>query len=368
MGALLAVPILLWLTAQVGSAPSSDFASLSAAAEQARQAGHPVEAIGLLRQALALQPDWKEGLWYLGGLYYGQDNYKGCRESLQRLVQLEPAGSAGWSMLGLCDYGAGQYDAALQHLRQGQKTAQGTTSQIDAVAKYHLAMLLTRGGDYETALELYYAMAKAGTAVNDGLLRAAGIAALRRPVLPEQLPAADRDVAYRAGLAFWDVSSGKAAKAKTEFEALAQAYPAVPNVHYFYGSYLLTIDPDQGLLEMQKELAVSPGHIGALVTLAVEYLRHGDTQHALPLGTAAVRSAPGSFAAHTVLGRIFVETGALSKGVAELEQAKKLAPDSPQPRIALATAYAKLGRAKEAARERQEFLRLKALTQNPSER
>jgi Flp pilus assembly protein TadD len=67
------------------------------------------------------------------------------------------------------------------------------------------------------------------------------------------------------------------------------------------------------------------------------------------------------------LGRILVETGELAKGVEELEKAEKLAPESLQPRIALATAYAKLGRAKDAARERQEFLRLKALNQSAAE-
>ena len=264
-------------------------------------------------------------------------------------------------MLGLCDYEAGQYDAAVAHLRQGQRSGQGTVSAIDSVAKYHLAMLLARGGDYEHALGMYYALAKGGTELNDGLLRAVGIAALRRPYLPEALPLSERDLVLQAGRAFWDVSSGKATEGKAGFEALARTYPAVTGVHYLFGSYLMTVDADRGLAEMQRELALSPRHMGALVTLAVEYLRREETARALPVATEAVRVDPQNFAAHTVLGRILVENGALAKGAAELELAKKLAPDDPQPRVALASAYAKLGRPKEAARERQEFLRLKAL-------
>lgn len=355
---MLAISILLLAQTPAGQ---QSFEQLSQAADQARQAGRTEEAIQLLRQALALHPQWKEGLWYLGALYYGHNHFSACRDTLQQLVKLEPAGSAGWSMLGLCDYEAGQYDAALEHLRQGQRSPQGTTAEIDNVAKYHLALLLTRGGDFESALGLYYALAKSGAAANRDLLQAAGTAALRRPYLPEQVPAAERDMIYRAGKAFWDVTSGNAAAGKTEFAALARDYPAAPNVHYLYGSYLLTIDPDRGLEEMQRELTISPGHIGALVTLAVEYLRRGDTAHALPWANQAVRQQPGSFAAHTVLGRILLETHELAKGVQELEKAEKLSPESLQPRIALAAAYAKLGRAKDAARERQEFLRLKAL-------
>jgi len=45
--------------------------------------------------------------------------------------------------------------------------------------------------------------------------------------------------------------------------------------------------------------------------------------------------------------------------VKELEEARKLAPNSPQVRIALATAYGKVGRKEDAARERQEFLKLR---------
>jgi Flp pilus assembly protein TadD len=47
--------------------------------------------------------------------------------------------------------------------------------------------------------------------------------------------------------------------------------------------------------------------------------------------------------------------------VRELELAVKLAPESPEPRINLASAYAKLGRMADAGRERKEFWRLRKL-------
>ena len=76
---------------------------------------------------------------------------------------------------------------------------------------------------------------------------------------------------------------------------------------------------------------------------------------------------PDSYVAHSVLGRLLVETGELQPGIQELERAENLAPESPQPRIALASAYAKAGRKEDAARERREFLRLKTLYKAPGE-
>jgi len=73
----------------------------------------------------------------------------------------------------------------------------------------------------------------------------------------------------------------------------------------------------------------------------------------------AVKTAPISFAAYTALGRVLVDSGKTQEGIEKLEYAAKLAPDSPQVRIALASAYAKVGRNADAARERAEFLKLK---------
>jgi predicted Zn-dependent protease len=49
-----------------------------------------------------------------------------------------------------------------------------------------------------------------------------------------------------------------------------------------------------------------------------------------------------------------------------LEKARDLAPESPETRVALASAYAKVGRPQDAARERAEFQRLKNL-QEPTQ-
>ena len=53
-----------------------------------------------------------------------------------------------------------------------------------------------------------------------------------------------------------------------------------------------------------------------------------------------------------------VETGALARGIVELETAAKLAPESPEMHFALARAYAKAGRKEDAERARATFAEL----------
>ena len=141
-------------------------------------------------------------------------------------------------------------------------------------------------------------------------------------------------------------------------KAVVDKYSTQPNIHYLYGSFLLFSDVDAGLAELKKELDISPAHVPALVTLASEYLRVQDFKTALPYAERAVEGDPTSFPAHAVLGRILCE-GDIdpARGVKELEKARALAPGSPQVHMALASAYAKVGRKEDAAKERQEFLR-----------
>ena len=71
-----------------------------------------------------------------------------------------------------------------------------------------------------------------------------------------------------------------------------------------------------------------------------------------------MRLAPQNFAARNALGRVLVEKGNLSRGIAELEAGVKIAPDSPEMHFALARAYSQAGRTAEAEKARTEFRRL----------
>jgi Flp pilus assembly protein TadD len=72
--------------------------------------------------------------------------------------------------------------------------------------------------------------------------------------------------------------------------------------------------------------------------------------------------APGNFVAHVACGRLWLALGKTDHALEELQTAVKLAPGSPDAHFALSRALAQAGRTAEAARERAEFERLKALT------
>jgi len=363
---LLAVALGQSSTDHPASTSAAAFDRIAQQAEEARQANQADNAVALYRRALRLKPGWKEGWWYLGTLGYEQNHYADCRDAFRRVTVLEPKGAPAWSMLGLCEFETKQYDLALAHLNQGQQLGMGAAPEIDEIAKYHLALLLARDENYEKSLELFLELARRGKG-DQTMIAAAGIAALRKPLLPQELPQEDHEIAYLAGKGIWDLGARRPAQAQKDFELLLSKYPDVPNVHYLFGSFLLQEQPDKAIPELEREIAISPAHVPARVQIASEYLRRGEPVNALPYAREAATLAPDSVVTHTILGRLLVETEELDAGVRELELARKLAPESTQPRIALASAYAKMGRAEDAARERREFLRLKQLYKRPGE-
>ena len=130
------------------------------------------------------------------------------------------------------------------------------------MADYHLALLLIRQGAFEVAQEVLLRVAlKVRT--NPEMSFAAGLACLRMPILPNDVPENQRDVVTMAGKAFWDLATQAPEQPEADFKALVAKYPNVPNVHYFYGTYLASHHPEQCSEEFLEELRVSPENVPA---------------------------------------------------------------------------------------------------------
>ena len=360
--------LLLFFVPQTSAerAASDQFVQVSNQAAKAREEERLEDAERLYREAVRLRPDWKEGWWYLGTMFYDQDRYEKARVAWRRFTVLDPKVGAAWAFLGLCEYETKAYDEALVHLQKGRTLGLDESSQLSAVTRYHIALLLTRSGQFEAALEVLMKFAEQGNEGPD-FVEAAGLAALRKPLLPKELPPMERELVLQVGHAVMDTGARRAAEAQKEFEDLVASHPKTPHLHYLFGSFLLTSDSDAGLHELKNELEISPGDLPALAQIAFEYLRRGDAAAALPYAQKAAESDPQSFIAHIALGRALVESGKLDQGIKELELCKQKSPGSPQTRFALASAYAKAGRKGDAARERTEFLKLEQLTKKPEE-
>lgn len=355
---------LLWLLAGQLSGQSTlktgtvtPFEQLSAQAAAARDSNDVERAIALYRQGVTRRPKWAEGWYFIATMEYDRDRYKEARDAFRNFLPLDPGKGAGWALLGLCEFQTKGYELALQHIARGLRLGAGSSEELNKVARYHEALLLTHFGRFEEAAQQLMWFARSGSEERQIVLLT-GLASLRRPIFPEDVAPQDSELVTAAGRAVLDLMARRAAQAAEEMRHLASAYPDTPNVHYIYGTYLMEADPEAGLRELKRELEISPGHVPALTTIAIQLLKD-DAAGALPYARKAVEFGPGVFVTHNVYGRALMELGQLKAGIAELEVAAKLAPDSVQTRITLASAYAKDGRKEDAARERAAFLKLK---------
>lgn len=342
------------------AAPSPDFDRLVKAATEARQAERWEEAIALYGKAVALKPDYVEGHWYQGAAYYTIDNSVKCRDAFRRVVRLAPKNGAAYAFLGLCEFGVKEYDRALQHLVQSRTLGVGDTADLGSIARYHAALLMSRSAQYEQALETLGEFAAEGND-NPRIIEAMGIATLRMPMLPVELPPDRREMVLMAGRASYMMATRNTASAETAFQALVARYPETPNVHYANGVFLLQEKPEKAIEEFKRELELQPGHPSSITQIAYEYLKQGDAQAALPWARKAVEAAPKEFTAHKALGQALLETGDVDAAIAELQAGIALAPTSPGLHFTLARALQRAGRLEDAERARAEFTRLDRL-------
>jgi len=335
------------------------FAPLVKQAEAARTANHLDEAIPLYEKALKLNPKWIDGWWALGTSNYELDRYQPARDAFRRAVDMQPANGPAWTFKGLCEFQLKNYDTALNDLLEGG--ARGVQNrELIGVARYHTAILMTRIEQYEQALQVLYDFALEG---NDSprVIEALGLAALRMPMLPVDLPGPKRDLVMLAGRAAYSTAARMLPAAEKAFEELIARYPETPNVHYAYGVFLTNEQPDKAIEQFKKELEISPRHPWSALQIAFEYIKRQDWEAARPFAEQAVTDAPENFVAHRAMGQVLAETGDLDGAILQLEVAAKLAPDSPAVRFALARAYRRAGRTADAEREQAKFTELDRL-------
>jgi len=340
-------------------AGSAQFDAVVKQANAARQAEQWDEAAALFTKAVKLRPDYAEGYWYQGAAYYQLDKFAECKESFRRVTKLSPKHGAAFAFLGLCEKGLKEYDRALQHLMQSRMLGV-PDKELGSVARYNAAVLMTRIQQFPQALLTMGEFASEGTD-NPRIIEAMGIATLRMPMLPEEVPPDRREMVLMAGRGSYMMATRQTAAATKAFEGLVARYPETPNVHYAYALCLLIEQPAQAIEEFKKELNLQPNDAESLMQIAYEYLKESNAAEALPWAQKAVDTAPNNYASHRALGEALVETGDTAGGIAHLEQAIKLAPDSPSAHFALAKAYQRVGRAADASREREEFSRLDRL-------
>jgi tetratricopeptide (TPR) repeat protein len=350
------------LLMQAASPPvRASFEALSRQAVEARDAKRLDDALVLYKQGLKLKPDWDEGLWEAGSIEYDQDKYKDCAADFVRLAALKADQPPVWTMAGLCQYHLGSYDAALKSLLHVQRLGSQEHTELARAARLHLALVLIKLNNFERAITTLLELTRIDKKSPE-IIVAAGIAGLRKPWRPPEVPESERDKVFKLGDAMAAVMEQDSKEALQKFDIVVHDYPNEPNVRFRYGAFLMQQEPDRGIQEIRKALELDPAHVPAMVSLAAIYLKNGDPQSAREFAGKAVKLAPDDFATHVTLGRVLLDADDTAGAVRELEAAVKIAPSSPESHFNLASAYAKLGRKDDAAREREEFRRLRKLT------
>jgi tetratricopeptide (TPR) repeat protein len=357
-----------------GDGKPESFEELATHAQAAMEADRVQEAIRLYMQATKLRPDWSEGWWHLGTLLFDARRFGEARDAFADFVRIErKQPGPGFGMLGLSEFQLRHYARALPDLERGTQLGLGTNPDFTRTVLYHDAIVNALLGHPEIALQRLTLIANLEAAAHSDapkdavlsdveMLDAFGTAALQIRKLPTDVPAARLPVVRKVGYAQALVALQDRVAAEEELKQVLATYGSDPGVHYVYGVFLLKEHPPLAVDEFRREIVISPSHDGARIQLALEFLRTADYQEGLKYAREAVALAPDNFVAHVACGRLWLALDKTDRALPELRTAVKLAPRSPDAHFALSQALSQAGRNNEAARERAEFTRLKALS------
>ena len=340
-----------------GQVSTSSQNDLIAQASAARMQNDVPRAIELYSQAVERNPKWPDGWWFLGSLQYGTGAYVPARDALSHYIEMIPSAGPAFALRGLCEFETGEYPKALADIQHGISLGAANQPRNEQILRYHQALLLTRLGDYASALKAYSFFVK-NSVTNPELLDAIGLAGLRMPLLPKDVSPEQHGLVSAAGDAAYRFLSGDESGAAEAFKELFEHFPNAPNAHFLYGYLLFATQPDAALTEFQEELKLAPSNADAEVMTAWALLIRNNAGEALPYAQKAVDQKPELPSAQLVLGKSLVDTGDVKGGLEHLEKALQMEPDNLETHLALAKAYSKSGRKDDARRERLLCLRL----------
>jgi len=330
---------------------AATFDELARQALAAREADQIPLAIDLYQQALQLKPDWSEGWFYLGTLYYDSDRYADAQQAFEHFVKLADK-PAGWAFLGLCEFETGGYTQAQQHLEKALDG--GLAPEIEQVVRFHQTLLLTRLGLFERAWHGYKALVRFG--IHDpALIAGLGLNSLNQPMLPNEIPPDRKEFIAAVGRTAYMWMSGDNTKTEAAFRALLETYPAAPGVHGFYAAYLLGSQTDSAQQELRRELALNPQSVEARAMFALLLMQAGQVADASSYAKKAAEDGPSSPLAQYVYGMNLADP---KEAAAHLEIAEKLDPSNLEYHLELAHVYSRSGRNDDARRERKISIRL----------
>jgi tetratricopeptide (TPR) repeat protein len=281
------------------------------------------EAIPFYRKALTLNPAFPGLRLNLGLALFKGGELKQAIQEFKPLLKSQPSASPEAQrltiLIGMANYGLGEYGEAALYLRQAAaRDAQNLQLRLA------LAHSCLWSKQYQCVLDTYH------------------------EILTLNAESAEADML--AGEAQDELKDH--AGAIEQFRAAVKANPKEPDVHFGLG-YLLWGQKQypEAAGEFQAELANNPNHVQAMTYLADANLQMSHPEIALPLLEKAIEIDPALELAHLNLGILYVNAGRQEDALLELKTAAKLAPADVNVHWRLGRLYRSMGNKDEAKAE-----------------
>lgn len=289
---------------------------------EARQE-HYTDAVSFYRKAAAFDPAIPGLQLNLGLALFKEGELREATHIFSALLRTQPEESPEalrlTTLIGLADYGSGQYADAVPYLKRA-------TSADPQNLPFRLALAHSclRSAQYQCVLDVY------------------------KEILTLNAESAEADML--AGEALDEMKDRGAAI--EQFRAAVKADAKMPEAHFGLG-YLLwcQLQFEDASKEFQAELDLNPNHVQALTYLGDTLIKLSHPETALPLLEKAVRIDPKDQLAHLDLGILHIDAGRNEDALRELKTAEQLDPSDQNVHFRLGRFYKSLGKTTEANAE-----------------
>src|SRR5206468_1824045 len=320
------------------------------------------EAYGVLQHAVEVAPGSAEGHALRGRCFSRLERLSDAREELRRAIELNPDLAEPYYGLAAVESRQGRLADARRHVETFLQR-----SPDDAAASEMHARICFEMKDHDAALAAYGALAKAHPEDRSfpreigRVLMAAG-----RPAEAEETYRAlvARDPADREALrALYEASyqRGDYGQAVSALEPLARLEPkSCEPLLLLARSYHRLARFAEARQRAARCLELEPGHSGAHFLTGWTWLGEGDLQKAKADFAEALKGDPNSVEALYWSATVELRLGSRPAAVRLLEKAIAVDADYTAARYELARAYAAEGQSAKAAKQFEEFRRLKS--------
>jgi tetratricopeptide (TPR) repeat protein len=340
------------LVAQSQPDPAAFDRTFSRALEM-QQAGDYVGAIETYKAALTIDPKRVDALSNLGAAYVHLGQFEDAIAQYNTALAIDDANATVRMNLALAYYKSARPNEAIAPLKAVVAAAPETKNAYLILADCYLqtgrpqdavALLKPREAMFEGDLAFAYVL---GTALLQTKDERQG-----QVYIDQIFKAGDSGEAHLLmGVAY--LNRFDYASAKSELERALQLNPRLPTANSAHGRALLGLG-DQPAAEraFRRELSVNINDFEANLMLGSMRRVNQDCADALIYLNRALAIHPGDLSARKLVASMKLQTGAVEEAATMLEAIVKDSPDTVEAHVQLATAYNRLNRKEDAARER----------------